>query len=82
LGFELRVTKLGHVQRGGAPCVFDRLSATRLGAAAVEHLHAGRHGDLLGLVGGRVTATPLAEIVHGSKPLDAHLLHLAQMLVR
>jgi 6-phosphofructokinase 1 len=38
LGFELRVTKLGHVQRGGTPGVFDRLLATRLGAGAIEQL--------------------------------------------
>jgi len=38
LGFDLRVTTLGHVQRGGAPGAFDRLLATRLGAAATEHL--------------------------------------------
>jgi len=41
LGFDLRVTILGHVQRGGAPSAFDRLLATRLGAAAVERLAAG-----------------------------------------
>ena len=82
LGFELRVTKLGHVQRGGAPGVFDRMSATLLGAAAVEHLDTGRHGVLLGIVGGRVTASALAQIAHAGKPLDVQLLHLAQVLTR
>jgi 6-phosphofructokinase 1 len=82
LGFELRVTKLGHVQRGGAPCVFDRLSATILGAAAVEHLDAGRHGVLLGIIGGRVTASALAEVIQAAKPLDANLIRLAQVLSR
>ena len=41
LGFDMRVCKLGHVQRGGAPGVIDRMLATRLGAAAVEHLDRG-----------------------------------------
>lgn len=82
LGFELRVTKLGHVQRGGTPCVFDRLSATLLGAAAVEHLESGRQGVLLGIVGGRVTATALPDAIHGAKPLDPHLLQLAHVLSR
>ena len=82
LGFELRVTKLGHVQRGGAPHAFDRLSATLLGAAAVEHLNAGRHGVLFGLVGGCVTASALAEIVCAEKPLLPRWLHLAQVLAR
>lgn len=82
LGFELRVTKLGHVQRGGSPCAFDRLSATLLGAAAVQHLAAGRHGVLLGIVGGRVTATQLADVIHAVKPLDPHFIPLAQVLAR
>ena len=57
LQFELRVTKLGHVQRGGAPTAFDRILATRLGAGAVDQLsrwqtrcldwnaRSGNHGD-------------------------------------
>ncbi len=82
LGFELRVTKLGHVQRGGVPSAFDRLMATRLGAAAVDHLTAGRHGVLLGICGGRVTATPLSEVDQARKPLDPELIRLAQVLAR
>ncbi len=80
LGFELRVTKLGHVQRGGSPCAFDRLQATLLGAAAVEHLRAGRHGVLLGIVAGKVTPTALKDLGNRDKPLDASLLHLARVL--
>jgi 6-phosphofructokinase 1 len=49
LGFELRVTKLGHTQRGGAPGVYDRLIASQLGAAAVDHLAAGESGLTLGM---------------------------------
>ncbi len=82
LNFELRVTKLGHVQRGGSPCAFDRLSATLLGATAVERLCAGEHGILLGLAGGRVTATTLREAVGVSKPLEPQWLHLAHVLSR
>jgi len=80
LGFDLRVTKLGHVQRGGAPGVFDRLLATRLGAAAIERLCACEHGALLGLVDGKVTATPLAAVVGVTKPLDKPLLELSRVL--
>jgi 6-phosphofructokinase 1 len=82
LGFELRVTKLGHVQRGGAPGVADRLLATRLGAAAVEALGRGEHGLLIGLLQSDVAATPLADIVARKKPLDQQLLALAQTLAR
>jgi len=80
LGFELRVTKLGHVQRGGAPATFDRLLATRLGAAAVEALYANEHGILLGMIDGKVASTPLADVVTATKPLDTKLLELAQVL--
>jgi 6-phosphofructokinase 1 len=80
LGFDLRVTKLGHIQRGGSPRVFDRLSATLLGAAAVEHLHRGIRSVLLGIIDGKVTATPLASVVGMKKPLDARLVDLACIL--
>ena len=80
LGFELRVTKLGHVQRGGTPATFDRLLATRLGAAAVESLCAGEHGVLLGMIDGKVAATPLTAVATVTKPLDTRLLELAQVL--
>lgn len=80
LGFELRMTSLGHIQRGGAPVAFDRMSATILGAAAVERLQGSDGGVLLGIVGGKVTATPFTEVVHAAKPLDPNLLQLAAIL--
>lgn len=82
LGFELRVTILGHVQRGGAPGAFDRLLATRLGAAAVGCIARGEHGVLVGWVRGEVATTPLGEVVKERKPLDPALLELAQILAR
>lgn len=82
LGFELRVTTLGHVQRGGAPGAFDRLLATRLGAAATEHLARGEYGVLMGLLKGEIAATPLAEVLANEKPLDLRLLELAQVLAK
>lgn len=78
LGAETRVTVLGHVQRGGSPSAYDRILATRLGAAAVEDLMA--HGaDLpprfLGIVNNAVHSTPLVEVVEKSqavgKAIDA-----------
>ncbi len=80
LGFELRVTTLGHVQRGGAPSAFDRLLATRLGAAATTHLTRGNHGVLVGMIKGEIATTPLAEVVAHKKSLDLRLLELAQIL--
>jgi len=80
LGFDLRVTILGHVQRGGAPSAFDRLLATRLGAAAVERLAAGEHGVLIGWIKSEIAVTPLSQVVGRRKPLDVDLLQLAHIL--
>lgn len=82
LGFEVRATILGHVQRGGTPGSFDRLLASRLGAAATEHLDRGEHGVLLGLIEDKITATPLKEVASHRKKLDLHLLELATVLAR
>ena len=82
IGFDMRVTTLGHVQRGGTPGAFDRLLATRLAAAAVEHLQRGEHGRLIGLVKGEVRATPLAEIVGMPKAIDLELIKLQKVLAQ
>jgi 6-phosphofructokinase 1 len=80
LGFDLRVTILGHVQRGGTPDAFDRLLGTRLGAAATEYIARGQHGILVGLLKDEVAATPLAEVASKKKPLDLRLMELASVL--
>lgn len=80
LGFELRATILGHVQRGGTPTAFDRLLATRLGVTAMETLARGDHGVLVGLVDSHAGTTPLKEVVGRDKPLDLTLLDMAAML--
>jgi 6-phosphofructokinase 1 len=82
LGFELRVTTLGHIQRGGAPGVFDRMLATELGAAAIEYLAAQRTGVLLGRLNGVIAATPLAKVVGAHKTLNPAQLDLAHLLAR
>jgi 6-phosphofructokinase 1 len=80
IGFELRLTRLGHVVRGGVPSAADRVLATRLGAAAVDSLAAGRHGVLLGMLRGEIAATPLAEVGGRMRPADAALLELARTM--
>lgn len=80
IGFDLRVTTLGHVQRGGAPTAYDRLLATRLGAGAISALTRGEHGVLVGMVQGRVATTPLASVVGKQKPVDSELFALAKVL--
>jgi 6-phosphofructokinase 1 len=82
LGFDLRVTTLGHVQRGGAPGAFDRLLATRLAAAATDQLARGEHGRLVGLLRGEIRATPLDEVVGVAKTIDLDLLKLQKVLAQ
>lgn len=80
LGFQVRATQLGHVQRGGAPSAFDRILATRLGVEAIRFLESGQHGALMGLIKGDVVATPFPDVVGTKKPLDLSLLELARPL--
>jgi 6-phosphofructokinase 1 len=80
LGFHVRATQLGHVQRGGAPGAFDRILATRLGAAATTFLAEGGNGALIGLNKSEITATPYEEMVGKTKKIDLRLLELAQSL--
>ena len=80
LGFQTRATQLGHVQRGGAPGAFDRILATRLGAAATEYLSKGCHGALMGLNKGSITPIPYEDVIANKKRIDLDLLTLAQSL--
>jgi 6-phosphofructokinase 1 len=82
IGFDLRVTRLGHVVRGGIPSAADRVLATRLGAAAIDTLASGKHGVLAGIVKGDVVATPLSDIAGKMRPADASLLELARTMAR
>ncbi|HSE26151.1 MAG TPA: ATP-dependent 6-phosphofructokinase [Pyrinomonadaceae bacterium] len=82
LGFELRVTTLGHVQRGGAPGAFDRLLATRFGVGAVRQLERNEYGVLVGLLKGEVSTTPLVEVITNRKTLDLNLIEVARILAQ
>ncbi len=80
IGFDLRVTTLGHVQRGGAPTAYDRILASRLGAGAVAALARGEQGVVCGMINGAVKTTPLAEIVGRVKTISPDLFELARVL--
>jgi 6-phosphofructokinase 1 len=82
IGFQVRATQLGHVQRGGAPGAFDRLLATRLGAAATRFIEGGQSGSLMGLIKGEIIATPYPEVIGKIKQIDLTLLELAKALER
>jgi 6-phosphofructokinase 1 len=80
LGFELRATKLGHIQRGGAPGVFDRMLGTLLGVAAVDAAVERRYGTLIGMRDRRPISTPLDDVAGKTRPAETHLLDLANQL--
>lgn len=73
-GIQLRMTRLGHVQRGGTPGSFDRILASRLGAAAIDLIGRGQFGCLVGLRRGGIVHTPLSEVAGRGRPLDTSLL--------
>jgi len=80
LGFDLRITTLGHVQRGGNPGAFDRILATKLGAGAVDALGRGEYGVLVGQIKNEVKTTPLDVVTSNKKTVDLRLLELARLL--
>ena len=80
LGFKIRATILGHVQRGGDPGAFDRLLASRLGNGAVEAIDRGEFGVLVGLNKGKITTTPLKEVVANKKSISMDMVELARIL--
>ncbi|MGE5173812.1 MAG: 6-phosphofructokinase [Betaproteobacteria bacterium] len=69
-GFETRVTVLGHLQRGGSPCPFDRLLATRYGAAAVDLIAQKKFGEMVSYQPPVITAVPLEKAISGLKLVD------------
>lgn len=79
-GFESRITVLGHVQRGGSPTAFDRILASRMGAAAVKALSEGESGVMIGLRGRRMERIPLNEVVGRTRPLDPDIYEMAGVL--
>lgn len=82
IGFETRVTVLGHYQRGGAPTVFDRLLGSSFGKKSVELLLSGTKGVMVGLAANALTSTLLEMVVNGGqKRLNQDLMQMADILV-
>ena len=81
--FDVREVVLGHIQRGGTPSAFDRMLATRLGAAAAEKLLDGSGvGQMVGLQGGSIGTISLHDATHNCKGIDERLLKLADILAK
>jgi ATP-dependent phosphofructokinase / diphosphate-dependent phosphofructokinase len=77
---EARLTVLGHLQRGGSPCAFDRVMATRMGVGAVDLVEGDRWGHLVALRDGKIVGVPLAEAVASNRYVDpfGEVVHTAR----
>ncbi len=79
-GYEIRVTILGHVQRGGRPTCADRVLASRLGVAAVEELLAGKHSTMVGMVNNQIQLTPFGQAIKHHQDINQQLMKMVEIL--
>ncbi|MDX2196976.1 MAG: 6-phosphofructokinase [Cytophagales bacterium] len=77
---DIKVTQLGHVQRGGSPTATDRVLASRLGLAAVEGLLTGESNVMAGVVNKKLTYTPLHDAIYKKKPYNKELVRMIEIL--
>jgi 6-phosphofructokinase 1 len=78
--YDVRVSVLGHMQRGGSPSCFDRVLASRLGVKAVESLLEGKSNYMVGLQSDTVTLTPLEQAIKGKTEIDRELLRVSDIM--
>ena len=79
-GYDVRVTVLGHIQRGGNPTCMDRVLASRLGVAAVEALIDGKTDLMAGLRSNRIVFTPIQDAIKKHNEIDQELIKIAKIL--
>ena len=82
IGFEIRLTILGHTQRGGSPTAFDRLLATRMGVKAVQCVKDGLSGVMVALSGREMKPIPLQDAISQLRPIGEHYFEMAHFLSR
>jgi 6-phosphofructokinase 1 len=78
--YDVRVSVLGHMQRGGAPSCFDRVLASRLGVKAVESLLEGKSNFMVGLLCDKIELTPLEQAIKGHTEIDQELLRVSDIM--
>lgn len=78
--FDVRVTVLGHVQRGGSPTAFDRVLASRLGFKAVELLIDGKSSRVVGIKNNEIIDLPIKEALQKKKEIDKNIYEMAKIL--
>ena len=79
-GYDVRVSVLGHMQRGGAPSCFDRVLASRMGVKAVESLLEGKTNYMVGLLNGKMELTPLEKAIKGKTKINLELLRVSDIM--
>ncbi len=78
--YDIRVTVLGHIQRGGSPTCNDRVLASRLGVASVEGLLEGRKNMMVGIVNNKIQFTNFNEITKSKYNINKNLMRIADIL--
>lgn len=78
--YEVRVSVLGHIQRGGSPTCFDRVLASRLGVKAVESLLEGKTNFMVGIQCDTIQLTPLEQAVKGKSKIDEELVRVSDIM--
>ncbi len=78
--YDVRVSVLGHMQRGGPPSCFDRVLASRMGVKAVESLLEGKTNYMVGLLNEQMQLTPMEQAVKGKSKIDRELLRVADIM--
>ena len=78
--YDVRVSVLGHLQRGGSPSCFDRVLASRLGVEAVEALRTNKTKIMVGLLNDKIAHTTLEKAIKGQTPIDLEMLRISDIL--
>ena len=78
--YDVRVTILGHLQRGGTPSALDRILASRLGCASIEALKEGQRNVMIGISNDQIVYVPIDRAVKKDKPIDRELINVLAML--
>jgi 6-phosphofructokinase 1 len=77
---DIRVTTLGHIQRGGIPTAYDRILASRLGLGAVEGLMNGEKNMMVGIINNELVYTPFRDTIRLPKPINEDMLRMVKIL--
>jgi 6-phosphofructokinase 1 len=78
--YDVRVSVLGHMQRGGSPTCFDRVLASRMGVKAVESLMEGKTNYMIGVENNKMVLTPIDYAISGLTPIDEELVRVSDIM--